>query len=88
MIATTELNRAVSAATAQGYTKRGISLGEWATAEDDRVCPICAGNEEHGAVRIGEPYPSGDLHPPGHPWCRCALLPVLSSDVPMKGDAP
>jgi SPP1 gp7 family putative phage head morphogenesis protein len=87
MIATTELNRAVSAATANGYTKRGISLGEWATAEDDRVCPICHGNQDAGAVRIGEPYPSGDIHPPGHPWCRCALLPVLASDVPMKGDA-
>lgn len=75
MIATTELTRAVSAATAQGYTKRGITDGRWSTADDDRVCPICGANEAEGPVRIGDPYTSGDLYPPGHPWCRCALLP-------------
>jgi SPP1 gp7 family putative phage head morphogenesis protein len=88
MIATTELNRAVSTASVQSYTLAGRTEIEWATALDDRVCPICDRNEEHGPVRIGDPFPSGDLHPPGHPWCRCAALPVIEpSDEPSKGDA-
>lgn len=80
MIATTELNRAVSAATLGRYQKAGRKATEWATADDDRVCPICMGNEEHGPVPIGEPFPGGQLHPPGHPYCRCALLPVIDND--------
>ncbi len=79
MIATTELNRAVSAAAVNGYQDRGYREIEWLTAEDDRVCPICFGNEEHGPVRIGVPFPSGALRPPGHPWCRCAAGVVTSS---------
>jgi len=80
MIATTELSRAVSTATVQGYTLTGRTRIEWASALDDRVCPICGRNEEDGPVRIGDPFPSGDLHPPGHPWCRCAVLPAPDSE--------
>ena len=86
MIAVTELNRAVSAASLGRYQKAGRRETEWATADDDRVCPICMGNEEHGPVPIGEPYPSGALHPPGHPYCRCALLPVIDTDEEPMGE--
>lgn len=83
MIAVTELNRAISAATLARYQKDGRHETEWATADDDRVCPICMENEDHGPVAIGEPFPSGALHPPGHPYCRCALLPVIDEE-PME----
>jgi SPP1 gp7 family putative phage head morphogenesis protein len=79
MIATTELARAVSAAAVAHYEARGYREIEWLTAEDDRVCPICGGNEDAGPVRIGEMFPSGVPRPPGHPWCRCAAQVVISS---------
>lgn len=74
MIATTEMNRAVSAATVNNYGRRGITDASWATADDDRVCPVCGGNEAEGPIPLGEPFASGDPHPPAHPWCRCALI--------------
>lgn len=79
MIATTELCRASSAAAVEGYQGRGYREIEWLTAEDERVCVICDGNEEASPVHLGEPFPSGDMHPPGHPWCRCAAIPVIGS---------
>lgn len=80
MIATTELNRAMSAAAYGRYTAAGHKATTWATARDDRVCPICQENRLAGPIQIGEPYPSGDLYPPGHPWCRCASLPAIEDD--------
>jgi SPP1 gp7 family putative phage head morphogenesis protein len=79
-IAATELARAVSAAAVDGYKQRGYTQTQWASAEDERVCPeICELNEDAGAVRIGHPFPSGALAPPGHPECRCAPIVVISS---------
>lgn len=77
----TETNRAMSAAALAGYTESGFGASEWMTAFDQRVCPKCGRNEDAGPVPIGEPFPSGDLHPPGHPRCRCALVPVVDADV-------
>lgn len=87
MIATTELNRAMSAAAYGRYKAAGHAATTWATARDDRVCPICTENTLAGEIPIGEPYPSGDLYPPGHPWCRCACLPAIEDDDedPMEG---
>lgn len=80
MIASTELARAVSAAAVDGYSRRGYRETEWLTAEDQRVCPeICGLNEDAGPRRIGVPFPSGALAPPGHPECRCAPGVVISS---------
>jgi hypothetical protein len=39
-------------------------------------CAICAKNANE-KVNIGTPFPSGDLQPPAHPHCRCALAPVI-----------
>jgi 8-oxo-dGTP pyrophosphatase MutT (NUDIX family) len=80
MIASTELARAVSAAAVDGYARRGYRETEWLTAEDQHVCPeICGLNEDAGPRRIGVPFPSGALAPPGHPECRCAPGVVISS---------
>lgn len=78
MTAWTELNRATSAATLAEYERDGIGAKEWMTAFDQRVCKICARNEDAGPVPLGDKFPSGDPHPPGHPRCRCGLLPVIA----------
>lgn len=51
-----------------------------------RVCwmvdpngPACADAEDNslaGFVTCGEPFPTGDEHPLGHPGCRCLLSPA------------
>ena len=76
-VAWTETARAQSAAASEIYRQRGVARNEWMTAHDQRVCPLCAANDAAGPVDVGSEFPSGDTHPPGHPRCRCALIPVL-----------
>jgi cell division septum initiation protein DivIVA len=40
-------------------------------------CPDCDDNALEPTVR-GEPFPTGQLHPPAHPGCRCLLVPELN----------
>lgn len=93
MTAWTELNRATSAAAQAEYLAEGMTSNEWMNARDQRVCPRCKANEDAGPVPIGEPFPSGDAHPPAHPRCRCGLLPVLDGvelgdwDKAARGDS-
>jgi SPP1 gp7 family putative phage head morphogenesis protein len=75
----TEANRAVSAAALDRYAEAGIGTKGWMTAWDQRVCPICLANEEQGFIPLGARFASGDLHPPGHPRCRCAPAPGMIS---------
>ena len=49
----------------------------WEIAPDSRVCDLCDTNAAQGPVRLGQRFSSGDRHPPGHPRCRCALVPYL-----------
>lgn len=79
-VATTELCRGISAATLDTYRATGVEASEWLTAEDQRVCQTCSGNEDAGPVPIDGLFPSGDPMPPGHPTCRCCLVPVVSFD--------
>ncbi|MFC8676681.1 phage minor head protein [Streptomyces griseorubiginosus] len=74
-IAVTEIARAVSAASLFTYQANGIRQKSWLTAVDQRVCPVCLTNESAGAIPIGQQFPSGHAYPPGHPSCRCALMP-------------
>lgn len=79
LVATTEISRAVSAASMNTYRANGVGAAVWLSAGDGRVCPPCDGNADAGAVPVGESYPSGATQPPGHPACRCALAPVVDS---------
>jgi hypothetical protein len=72
-IAITEQNRAISQATVNRYREAGLQQQEWLVFEP---CKICAENANQ-KVNIGTPFPSGDLQPPAHPHCRCALAPVI-----------
>ena len=53
--------------------KNGASHKEWVTVNDGSVCPICEGNAAAGFIGFNETFPSGDLHEPAHPNCRCLV---------------
>ena len=46
----------------------------WVPAAEGN-CPDCDDNALEPTVR-GEPFPTGQPHPPAHPGCRCLLVPV------------
>jgi len=81
MVAVTETNRAVSAATLQRYLDNGVPAKEWLTALDERVCSICNGNQDDGPVLLSAYFSSGDDAPPGHPDCRCAIGPAWETST-------
>jgi SPP1 gp7 family putative phage head morphogenesis protein len=81
MIAITEQNRAMSAATINRYREMQIGEMEWEVSDP---CPKCAMNAGQ-IVPIGGTFNSGNTQPPAHPNCRCALLPVIPDfgvDIP------
>jgi SPP1 gp7 family putative phage head morphogenesis protein len=80
-VAWTETNRAQSAAALDQYRAAGRTAKEWMTANDQRVCPICMGNEMDGPIPLDADFSSGEQHPPGHPRCRCSLIPGLAPSV-------
>ena len=78
-VAVTEISRAMSAATLNTYRANGISQVSWLVAADQRTCVLCINNESAGPIPIGANFPSGAVHPPQHPSCRCSLLPESTS---------
>lgn len=97
VLARTEVINSYADATLDRYERAGIEgatvSGEFATADDGRVCPICESIEgaefATDAMRSEtftfEPSESeadslgGEypVKPPVHPQCRCAILPVI-----------
>ena len=84
MLARTEIIRAHAEATLQEYKNWGVVgvnvQAEWATANDDRVCPQCASME-------GKVYLLSDAQGliPAHPGCRCCWLPAAPEyDLPSE----
>jgi DivIVA domain-containing protein len=49
---------------------------EWVAVSDtgDAPCPDCEDNGLNGSLLPGEEFPTGHLHPPAHPGCRCLLV--------------
>ena len=84
LIAQTETSRAISAATLDRYATQGVTRNYWLTAEDQKVCAACSGNESAGPVNSGQSFPSGQSAPPAHPGCRCALAPAVSTITDMS----
>ena len=50
--------------------------GTWASDPDHPCCTDCDDNGLAGAVAQGTAYPTGHLHPPAHPGCRCVIIPT------------
>ena len=86
MIARTEMafaynrgmDEGIKQAIAKGYM--GPCVRVWATAADERMCPVCGELEgveigmegEYDFSRVNSRLPSGPT-PPAHPNCRCAV---------------
>jgi DivIVA domain-containing protein len=62
---------------AYAATPTGTPL-RWLVEDIDGPCPDCDDNVLAGAQPKGEPFPTGQKHPPAHPGCRCLLVPQLS----------
>jgi SPP1 gp7 family putative phage head morphogenesis protein len=97
VLARTEVINAHADATLDRYERAGTEgvtvSGEFATADDTRVCPICEAIEGEvfspramrGETVVFEPSAGEPDHlageypvkPPVHPNCRCAILPVV-----------
>ena len=56
--------------------KKNLQI-EWiaASATGDEPCPDCEDNMLNGPQRPGGEFPTGHVHPPAHPGCRCLLAP-------------
>jgi SPP1 gp7 family putative phage head morphogenesis protein len=87
-IARTEISRASTFATVEGYKQSKVVKGkEWLAEFDSHTCELCS--SMHGeVVSINENFSLGG-DPPGvtHPNCRCLVLPVLKeikSNIPKK----
>jgi len=84
MIAHTETARAMIAASMATYRDNQVAGKAVITAEDERVCQFCAGNEAAGPIPLADAFPYGE--PPTHPLCRCAIVPFLASEMGMTGE--
>lgn len=74
------LHDALAAAWARGVHDAAPagSLLRWVPIEPG-ACADCDDNALE-PTRRGEPFPTGQPHPPAHPGCRCTLTPVVASD--------
>ncbi|MGH9103691.1 MAG: hypothetical protein ACRDYD_12025, partial [Acidimicrobiales bacterium] len=66
---------AVFAAAALASAPAGSAV-RWVVDDEGGPCPDCDDNSLAGAVRAGEPFPTGQIHPPAHAGCRCLLEPT------------
>lgn len=51
----------------------------WVVEDIDGPCPDCDDDALAGELSKGEPFPTGQHHPPAHSGCRCLLVPVAAS---------
>ena len=57
-------------------TPGGVEL-RWVVDDDGRRCPDCDDNALAGPVTKGAAFPTGQVHPPAPPGCRCLLVASL-----------
>lgn len=80
VIARTETARADVQGNLVAYSASAlVDRLKWVTANDDRVSDECLANDGE-IVEMGEAFTSGATAPPGHPNCRCDVLPVFKND--------
>lgn len=86
LVAVTELANAYCEGNARvgNYLQdNGVKMMKaWQTLEDDRVSDGCKENERVGWIPINKEFPSGHMHPPRFPGCRCDFLQdILEEDM-------
>lgn len=74
MIGRTETANALSQGSLDAMKDMGIEGKEWVWPGGE--CDICAENQAAGVIPIDQAFPSGDMAPPAHPNCECALAPA------------
>ncbi|MDP9389536.1 MAG: hypothetical protein M3Q48_16870, partial [Actinomycetota bacterium] len=69
---------AVTAAFARGTIAASdpSSPLQWVVDDEGRPCPDCDDNALAGPTPPGDPFPTGQPHPPAHAGCRCLLAPA------------
>lgn len=65
----TAFNRGIYAALPDG------TLVRWVVDPGAGPCPDGEDDALEGPIAKGAPFPTGHLHPPAHPGCRCLLVP-------------
>ncbi|MFP3907303.1 MAG: hypothetical protein ACLFWR_09760, partial [Acidimicrobiales bacterium] len=65
----TAFNRGIYAALPDGTMVR------WVVDPGAGPCPDGEDDALEGPIAKGTPFPTGHLHPPAHPGCRCLLVP-------------
>jgi DivIVA domain-containing protein len=48
----------------------------WVVGGSEPPCADCDDNALAGAIGAGQGFPTGHLHPPAHPGCRCLVVPL------------
>jgi len=81
VITETELVTAMNIVELETFKRNGVNRIKWITSLDERVCVQCVGNEEAGAIPLGDNFPMGAIAPPQHIRCRCYLVPILPEVV-------
>lgn len=77
MIARTETANALSKASLDRMKDMGIEGKEWVWPGGD--CDICADNQADGVIPVNQAFSSGEMNPPAHPNCTCAIAPARLS---------
>ncbi|MGH9305069.1 MAG: hypothetical protein ACRDZ5_11785, partial [Acidimicrobiales bacterium] len=52
---------------------KGLSV-RWIADDQGAPCSDCDDNVLAGEQQVGEAFPTGQLHPPVHPGCRCLIV--------------
>lgn len=77
MIARTETANALSQASLDRMKDMDIEGKEWIWPGGD--CDICADNQADGVIPVNQAFSSGEMNPPAHPNCMCAIAPARLS---------
>jgi 8-oxo-dGTP pyrophosphatase MutT (NUDIX family) len=86
LIAWTELLGAIQDGAAAAYAQLGVTWVRWVSVPDSRRCVRCKANTDASPQPLGAVWAAtGDVQPPAHPACRCALLPALPPAAPVSG---
>lgn len=79
LVAVTEVSAAFNESLMTLYRDAGIETKQWLTQDDEKACPICEPLD--GVDKdIDDLFVSKGIevmNPPGHPRCRCLVVPVL-----------
>ena len=87
MIARTEMNRASTQGTLNGWKQTGVVEGkEWILGDDweDTFECDCGDNADEGVIPLDDDFQSGDNGPPNHPNCNCSLAATLMDEDDME----